>query len=154
MIKSLVIILLDENHSMDSNETNFMDNSQRDYPRVGQPLYEAITEGLQLAAKGTPNPDDRLVCVVMSDGLNGNSSQETTQQMVKDIVSGYETGRDWTFVYTRQSCGQWTTSYERSKYSMVNTNPMRPNFAVSAPKRCGLPNQHRNQLSRKLVYLL
>ncbi len=37
-----------------------------------------------------------------------NSSRETTQEQVRNIISGYKAKGDWTFIYIGENPDQWT----------------------------------------------
>jgi hypothetical protein len=51
-------------------------------------------------------PEERVLCVVMTDGEE-NSSRETTGEQVKQIIGSRETQGDWTFVYIGASPDAW-----------------------------------------------
>ena len=75
-------------------------------PDGGTALYDAIAEGVRLADKDKTE-EERVVCVIMTDGEE-NSSKETTMQQVKDIISGHEAKGDWTFIYIGENPERWS----------------------------------------------
>ena len=108
-------------------------------------LYDAIAEGVRLADKDKTD-EERVICVIMTDGEE-NSSRETTKQQVKDIISGYEAKDDWTFLYIGENPERWTKETGMSTahgiqyaHNAPQMSYARANFAVS---------NFRNSLSRK-----
>ena len=80
--------------------------TELDYtPGGGTALYDAIAEGVRLADKDKTE-EERVICVIMTDGEE-NSSKETTKQQVKDIITGHEAKGNWTFLYIGENPEQW-----------------------------------------------
>jgi len=75
-------------------------------PGGGTALYDAIAEAVRIADKDK-TAEERVVCVIMTDGEE-NSSRETTKEQVKDIISGHEARGDWTFLYIGENPDRWT----------------------------------------------
>ncbi|XP_054165807.1 uncharacterized protein LOC128963329 [Oppia nitens] len=114
-------------------------------------LYDAIAEGVRLADKDKKE-DERVICVIMTDGEE-NSSRETTKQQVKDIITGYQNRGDWTFIYIGENPDRWSRDAGMSggnatNYDHVDTrrNYMMANSAVSQFRR-SLSKQSSNLLS-------
>ena len=93
----------------------------RDYtPGGGTALYDAIAEGVRLADKDKTE-EERVVCVIMTDGEE-NSSKETTKQQVKDIISSHEASGDWNFLYIGENPEQWANDTGMSSASAIQFN--------------------------------
>jgi uncharacterized protein YegL len=113
----------------DLTETNYL-------PGGMTALYDAIAEGVRLAEKDKAS-DERVICVIMTDGEE-NSSRETTKEQVKDIISGYEAKGDWTFLYIGENPERWTKDAGMSAAHGIHYDNEQPtqsyeraNFAVS-----------------------
>ena len=75
-------------------------------PGGGTALYDAIAEGVRIAEKDKTE-DERVICVIMTDGEE-NSSRETTKEQIRNIISGNEAKGDWTFLYIGENPERWT----------------------------------------------
>ena len=75
-------------------------------PGGGTALYDAIAEGVRIADKDK-SEEERVICVIMTDGEE-NSSRETTKEQVRNIISGYEAKGEWTFLYIGENPEKWT----------------------------------------------
>jgi Mg-chelatase subunit ChlD len=60
-------------------------------------LYDAIASTVKAVEKEA-STDDRVLCVIMTDG-HENWSRETTQAQVKELIQTKEKLGNWTFVY-------------------------------------------------------
>lgn len=60
-------------------------------------LYDAIGQTVR-AIEGQVTKDDRVLCVIMTDG-HENSSKEFNQQGIKSLIESKEKEGNWTFVY-------------------------------------------------------
>jgi len=81
-------------------------NSSNYLPGGMTALYDAISEGVRIAEKDKTE-EERVICVIMTDGEE-NSSRETTKEQVRNIISGCEATGDWTFLYIGENPEQWT----------------------------------------------
>ena len=99
-------------------------------------LYDAIAEGVRIADKDK-SVDERVICVIMTDGEE-NSSRETTKEQVKDIISGHEAKGDWTFLYIGENPDRWVKDTGMSaahgiqyQHNAPRANYQMANIAVS-----------------------
>ena len=91
--------------------------SVKDYNPAGlTALYDAISEGVRLVEKDK-KPEDRVICVIMTDGEE-NASKETTKIQIKNIISRHESEGDWTFIYIGENPVKWS---QDSGISLGNT---------------------------------
>ena len=104
-------------------------------------LYDAIAEGVRLA-DNDKTEDERVICVIMTDGEE-NSSRETTEDQVKDIISGQEGRGDWTFLYIGENPDRWVKDTGMSahhglqyQHHAPRDNYMQANIAISHYLRC------------------
>lgn len=68
-------------------------------------LLDAIAEAVRLADKDK-QADERVLCLVLTDGEE-NSSRETTLAQVKAIIAEREGRGDWTFTYLGMAPEKW-----------------------------------------------
>jgi len=92
-------------------------------PGGGTALFDAISESVRVA-QNDKTEEERVICVIMTDGEE-NSSRETTKEQVKTIISGYEARGDWTFLYIGENPERWTleagmSSGHGAAYNHVN----------------------------------
>jgi Mg-chelatase subunit ChlD len=66
-------------------------------PGGGTALFDAIAETVRVA-QVHQHDDERVLCLIITDG-HENSSRETTAQQVTDLIRALEARGDWTFVY-------------------------------------------------------
>lgn len=104
-------------------------------PGGGTALFDAIAESVRVAQKDK-SQEERVICVIMTDGEE-NSSRETTKEQVKQIIAGYEAKGDWTFLYIGENPEQWTRDAGMSSghgvsynHSAPRANYLRANEAV------------------------
>lgn len=72
--------------------------SEKSYiPGGNTALFDAISQTVRLADQDKTN-DDRIVCLIITDGEE-NSSRETTYAQVKELIAEREKQGNWTFVY-------------------------------------------------------
>jgi len=69
-------------------------------------LFDAIAQCVRIVDQER-KPDERIVCIIVTDGEE-NSSRETTYEQVKEIISKREAQGDWTFVYLGVSPEQFS----------------------------------------------
>jgi Mg-chelatase subunit ChlD len=93
-------------------------------PGGGTALFDAISESVRVAEKDK-SEDERVICVIMTDGEE-NSSRETTKEQVKEIISGYEAKGDWTFLYIGENPERWTRDAGMSSGHGVSYNHIAP----------------------------
>lgn len=74
-------------------------------PNGGTALYDAISYGVG-AMERDVNKNDKAVVVVITDGYE-NSSRETTQQQVLDLIRTKEALGNWTFAYLGANQDAW-----------------------------------------------
>lgn len=70
-------------------------------PGGGTALFDAIAYTVREVERGMA-ADDRVVCVVLTDGEE-NSSRETTLAQVKELIAKKEGEGNWSFVYLSAS---------------------------------------------------
>lgn len=68
-------------------------------------LYDAIAESVRLADKDQRS-DERVLCLIMTDGEE-NSSRETTLSQVREIIQARTARGDWTFAYIGEHADRW-----------------------------------------------
>jgi uncharacterized protein YegL len=68
-------------------------------------LYDAIAEGVQQVEKNKKS-DDRVICVIITDGEE-NSSKKTTLSDIQKLIMEHEANNDWTFVYIGKNPDSW-----------------------------------------------
>jgi hypothetical protein len=66
-------------------------------PAGGTALFDAIAETARVAEKEKLE-DERVLCLIVTDGQE-NSSRETTRQQVTELIRALEERGDWTFAY-------------------------------------------------------
>jgi uncharacterized protein YegL len=69
-------------------------------------LLDAVAEGVRLADQHK-DPDERVLCLVITDGEE-NSSKETTYKQVEDIIKEREGRGNWTFTYLGPDPSKWS----------------------------------------------
>jgi uncharacterized protein YegL len=68
-------------------------------------LLDAVAQAVRLADVDK-QADERVICLVITDGEE-NSSRETTKEQVRKIIEEREGRGDWTFTYLGISPEQW-----------------------------------------------
>lgn len=66
-------------------------------PAGGTALFDAIAETVRVAEKQQLE-DERVLCLIITDGQE-NASRETTRQQIADVIRALEARGDWTFAY-------------------------------------------------------
>lgn len=80
--------------------------SEATYVPGGQTaLLDAVAQAVRLA-DAVKQPDERVICLVITDGKE-NSSRETTKEQAKQIITEREARGDWTFTYLGISPEKW-----------------------------------------------
>lgn len=81
-------------------------------------LYDAIAEGVR-RVDNEKGEGERVICVIMTDGVE-NSSKETTIDQVRDIIKSHEANGDWTFVYIGENPEKWARETSMSAGNTVD----------------------------------
>lgn len=68
-------------------------------------LLDAVAQSVRLADTAKQS-DERVICLIITDGEE-NSSRETTKEQVRKIIEEREGRGDWTFTYLGISPEQW-----------------------------------------------
>lgn len=68
-------------------------------------LFDAVANMVRLADQAK-QPDEKVVCLIITDGEE-NSSRETTEPQIKEIIKAREAQGDWTFVYLGAEPSLW-----------------------------------------------
>lgn len=68
-------------------------------------LLDAVAQSVRLA-DAAKQADERVICLIITDGEE-NSSRETTKEQVRKIIEEREGRGDWTFTYLGISPDQW-----------------------------------------------
>ena len=80
--------------------------TENDYqPNGFTALYDAIAEGVNQAEKNK-NKEDRVICVIITDGEE-NSSRKTSLTDIKKIITKQEATNEWSFVYIGKDPDSW-----------------------------------------------
>jgi Mg-chelatase subunit ChlD len=87
-------------------------------------LFDAIAEAVRLADQHR-KPEERVLCVIMTDGEE-NSSRETTGEQVKQIITAREAQGDWTFVYIGAAPDAWVAEMGLSAQNVAAYDPNAP----------------------------
>jgi uncharacterized protein YegL len=69
-------------------------------------LFDAIAQTVG-RADAEKRPDERVLCLIITDGEE-NSSRETTLEQVKTIIGEHEARGNWTFAYLGAAPDRWT----------------------------------------------
>ncbi|CAG2112985.1 unnamed protein product [Medioppia subpectinata] len=154
MPKTLIIVILDESGSMGTKKSVELDNvpelTAHNYLPGGMTaLYDAIAEGVRLADRDKTN-DERVICVIMTDGEE-NSSRETTKEQVRHIISGYEAKGDWTFVYIGENPERWSRDAGMSATNAINYDHI--NTRNNYTNATSAVSQFRKSLSKQSTNL-
>lgn len=106
-------------------------------PGGGTALFDAIAETVG-RADIEKRPDERVLCLIITDGEE-NSSRETTLDQVKKIIGEREARGDWTFAYLGAAPDRWTRETGMSVGSATAFDPNDPQasfrFASEAARR-------------------
>ncbi len=86
-------------------------------PAGNTALFDAIAQTVG-RADAEKRPDERVLCLIITDGEE-NSSQETTLAQVKAVISQHEARGDWTFAYLGVAPDRWTRDTGMSSGSVV-----------------------------------
>ena len=91
--------------AMDLNEVPELTNDTY-APQSTTALCDAIAKGIRLADKDKKE-DERVICVIITDGEE-NSSQKTSYSQMKELIASHERMPDWTFLYIGENPEEWT----------------------------------------------
>lgn len=82
-------------------------NSETFVPRAGTPLYDAVVETLEKAAKDIQElKNTAVLAVILTDGEE-NSSTKHDASCVRDLVKKLEKKGNWTFLYLGANQDAW-----------------------------------------------
>ncbi len=116
-------------------------------------LFDAISEGIRIADEDKQE-NERVICVIMTDGEE-NSSRETTKEQIRKFISGYESRGDWSFLYVGKNPDRWTKDVGMCSSHGITYNYNEPritfkhvNYAVTK-YRCSKVKQKKNIFSWK-----
>ena len=71
-------------------------------------LFDAITEGMRIADdESEQNENERVICVIITDGEE-NCSRDTTKEQMRKFMSQYESRGNWAFIYIGKDPNRWT----------------------------------------------
>jgi Mg-chelatase subunit ChlD len=87
-------------------------------------LYDAIVKSVHIVDKNI-EPEDRVVCVIITDGEE-NSSKEANLDSVKKIITYKESEKNWSFVYIGQQPEKWSKETGSSLGNTLAYNHERP----------------------------
>lgn len=128
-------------------------NSETYQPDGWTALYDAIAEGVRLAEKAKTE-DERVICVIMTDGEE-NSSRKTTLAQVRKLITEHENLGDWTFTYIGENPEKWAAETGHSLGNVASYNHAAPqeNFMLAAQAlgqhRSSTAKQHKNLFVHK-----
>ena len=93
-------------------------------------LFDAIAESVRLADKQTV---DRVICLIITDGLE-NSSRETTKDQVVAIIKERTDRGSWSFVYLGEDPERWAHETGTSVRNTAQYNHAAPgaSFATAS----------------------
>lgn len=111
-------------------------------PGGGTALFDAMAEAVRLA-DADKQPEERVLCLVVTDGEE-NASKETTLEQLRSIIKEREGRGDWTFTYMGAdpaafvAQGFASAAMNTTKYDAAQ--PM-ASFAVASAATSGLRGQ-------------
>ena len=109
-------------------------------------LFDAIAKGIQIG-EGDQLKDERVVMLIMTDGIE-NSSTKTNRQQLKEMIKKKEETEEWTFVYIGENPVQFaedsgidigsTVEYDRtdSSQNFSRANEALSGYRCQSDKRC------------------
>jgi hypothetical protein len=86
-------------------------------PGGGTALFDAIAQTLG-RADTERRPDERVLCLIVTDGEE-NSSRETTLAQVKALIAARTVSGEWTFAYLGVAPERWTRDTGMSSGSVA-----------------------------------
>lgn len=109
--------------------------TQKTYtPGGGTALFDAIAEGVRLA-DADKQPDERVLCLIVTDGEE-NASKETTQAQLLAIIKEREARGDWTFTYMGADPSKFAREgYVSSVSNSARYDPAAPAVAFASVSR-------------------
>ena len=95
-------------------------------------LFDAIAQTVG-RADTAKRPDERVLCLIVTDGEE-NSSRETTLAQVKAIIAEREVRGDWTFAYLGAAPDRWSseTGMGAGSVSMFCVDDPQASFQVAS----------------------
>jgi len=86
-------------------------------PSFGTALYDAV--GFTISNVSYVNPNDKVLVVIMTDGFENSSKEETTASINKKVKDREAQG--WEFIYIGQGPDQWAQSQAMGMNNYVGT---------------------------------
>lgn len=99
-------------------------------------FFDAVHEGIDLANE-IKEKDERVVCIIITDGEDTASKTNVSVKAVKKLVKKYDTKADWSFTYIGKPPEYWSRKKPVSKVT----------YECHAPK---LRSASATNLSRRL----
>jgi len=84
-------------------------------------LFDAVAKAVRVADH-QKKPEDRVLCVIITDGEE-NSSRETTKEQVQRLISVRQTEQGWTFAYLGANPEAWVSEMGIRAGNSVPYNP-------------------------------
>lgn len=89
-----------------SNIQDIPELTEKTYlPGGNTALYDAVAETIRNAEREKKD-DERVLCVVVTDGEE-NSSRETTLEQIKELIQQRAETQGWTFLYIGENPEKW-----------------------------------------------
>lgn len=102
-------------------------------PGGGTALFDAVAEAVRLA-DADKDPDERVLCLILTDGEE-NSSKETTRDQLLAIIKEREGRGDWTFTYMGADPEKFAKEGYVTVASAAQYTPNAPAVAFAAMSR-------------------
>ncbi len=99
-------------------------------------FFDAVQQGIDLANE-IKEKDERVVCIIITDGEDTASRTNVSCKAVKKLVKKYDTKADWSFTYIGKPPEYWSRKKPVSKVT----------YECHAPK---LRSSNATNLSRRL----
>ena len=103
---------------------------ERYTPGGNTALFDAIAQTVG-RADAEKRPDERVLCLIITDGEE-NSSRETTLVQVKKLITEREARGDWTFAYLGAAPDRWAEESGMSAYSAAKFSDADPRASFRA----------------------
>ena len=88
-----------------------------DYNPAGRTaFFDAVQQGIELADK-LKQKDERVVCILITDGEDTASKQNVSCKAIKKLVKKYDQKADWSFTYIGKPPEYWSRKKPVSKIS-------------------------------------
>jgi hypothetical protein len=101
-------------------------------------LFDAIAQTVG-RADAEKRPDERVLCLIITDGEE-NSSRETTLAQIKKVIGEREARGDWTFAYLGAAPDRWAEDSGMSASSVATFSDADPmaSFRTASAATCRL----------------